>query len=96
MPLVVTLQFYTEFHKSQFRVLYFSISISLTYFVDTMQCNIASFADDNTPHNFDFSLHDVINNLEKATNSLLNCFRENHIKANTIQSHLLVSSDVSF
>ena len=96
MPLVVTLQFYMEFYKGQFRVLYFSISISLTYFVDTIQCSIASFADDNTSDNFDFSLHNVINNLEKPTRSLLNWFRENHMKANAVQCHLLVSSDESF
>ena len=35
------------------------------------------------------------NNLEKSTNSLLNWFRENHIKANADKCPLLVSSDQS-
>ena len=47
-----------------------------------IECDIASYADDNTPYNFDFNLDNVISNLEKSTNSLLNWFRENHMKAN--------------
>ena len=51
--------------------------------------------EDNTPYNFDFNkqLGNVISNLEKSTNSLLNWFRENHMKANSDKCHLLVSSD---
>ena len=41
-------------------------------FFDIIECDIASYADDNTPYNFDFNLDDVISNLEKSTNSLLN------------------------
>ena len=48
---------------------------------------------DNTPYNFGFNLNNVINNLEKSTNSLLNWFRQNHMKANADKCHLLVSSD---
>ena len=51
--------------------------------------------DDNTPYNFGFNLDNVISNLEKSTNSLLNWFRENHMKANADKCHLLVSSDES-
>ena len=64
-------------------------------FFDIIECDIASYADDNTPYNFDFSLDNVISNLEKFTNSLLNCFRENHMKANADKCHLLVSSNES-
>ena len=38
-------------------------------------------------------MESVINNLEKSTNSLLNWFRKNHMKANVDKCHLLVSSD---
>ena len=62
-------------------------------FFDIIECDIASYADDNTPYNFDFNLDNVISNLEKSTNSLLNWFRENHMKANADKCHLLVSSD---
>ena len=48
--------------------------------------------DDNTPYNFDFNLDNVISNLEKSTNSLLNWFRENPMKANADKCHPLVSS----
>ena len=36
-----------------------------------------------------------MSNLEKSTNSLLNWFKENHMKANADKCHLLVSSDES-
>ena len=62
-------------------------------FFDKIECDNASYVDDNTPYNFGFNLDNVINNLEKSTNSLLNWFRQNHMKANADKCHLLVSSD---
>ena len=62
-------------------------------FFDITECDITSYADDNTPYNFNFNLDNIISNLEKSTNSLLNWFRENHMKANADKCHLLVSSD---
>ena len=41
------------------------------------------------------SLDNVISNLEKSINSLSNWFRENHMKANANNYHLLVSSNES-
>ena len=64
-------------------------------FFDIIECDIASYADNNTPYNFDFNLDNVISNLEKSTNSLLNWFRENHMKANADKCRLLASSDES-
>ena len=64
-------------------------------FFDIIESDIASYADDNTPHNFEFSLNNVISNLDKSTNSLLNWFRENHMKANAYKCHLVVYSDES-
>ena len=64
-------------------------------FFDIIESDIASYADDNTPHNFEFSLNNVISNLDKSTNSLLNWFRDNHMKANDDKCHLVVSSDES-
>ena len=64
-------------------------------FFGITECDIASYADDNTLYNFDFNLNNVISNLEKFTNSLLNLFRENHMKANADKCHLLESSDES-
>ena len=64
-------------------------------FFDIIESDIASYADYNTPYNFDFNLDNVKSNLEKSTNSLLNWFRENHMKANADKCHLLVSSDES-
>ena len=50
-------------------------------FFDIFECDIASDGDDNTPYNFDFNLDNVITKLEKSTNSLLNWFTENDMKA---------------
>ena len=62
-------------------------------FFNIIECDIASYADNSTPYNFDFNLGNVISNLKKCTNSLLNWFRENHMKANADKCNLLVSSD---
>ena len=75
--------------------MYFARQFCCDIFFDIIECDIASYADDNTPYNFDFNLDNVISNLEKSTNSLLNWFRENHMKANADKCHLLVSSDES-
>ena len=64
-------------------------------FFNIIESDIASYADDNTLHNFDFSLNNVRSNLDKSTNSLLNWFRDNHMKANDDKCHLVVSSDES-
>ena len=61
-------------------------------FLEIIERDIASHADDDTPYNFDFNLGNVISNLE---NSLLKWFRENQMKANADKCHLLVSFDES-
>ena len=45
-------------------------------FFDNFECDIARYAGDNTPYNFDFSLDDVISNLETSSNSLLRILTE--------------------
>ena len=62
-------------------------------FFDIFECDIASYVDNNAPYNFDFNLNNVISNLEKSTNSLLNCLQGNQVNVN--KCHLLVSSDES-
>ena len=69
-------------------------------FFDIIECGIASYAGyrklcDNTPYNFDFSLTSVIGNIETSIGSLLNLFRENHIKVNAYKYHPSVSSNES-
>ena len=75
-------------------VLLFNIYIC-DIFLDIIECDIASYEDDNAPYNFHFNLENVTSNLEQSTNSLLNWFRENHTKANADKCHLLVRSDES-
>ena len=62
-------------------------------FFDIIECDSASYADDNTPYNCYFNLDNVISNLEKSTNSLLTWFSENHMKVNANKCNLLVSFD---
>ena len=70
MPLVFTLKPYMEFHRGQFWAPYFSIYISMTRFY-IIECDITNYADDNTSYNFDFSLDNLISDLDKSTKSLV-------------------------
>ena len=62
-------------------------------FYDIDICDIASYADDNTPYTSDFNLEEVMQKLELTTNNLFEWFKNNHMKANTDKCHLLVTRD---
>ena len=62
-------------------------------FYDIDNCNIASYADSNTPYTNDFSLKEVIKNLELTTNNLFEWFKNNQMKVNADKYHLLVTRD---
>ena len=62
-------------------------------FYDINDCNIANYANDNTHYESSSNLDAVINNLEKSTNNLFQCFRNNHMKANADKCHLLVAGN---
>ena len=64
MPLAVTLKIDMEIPKGQFCSLLFNIYICYIFF-DIIKCDIASYAYNNIPYNFDFSLENVISNLKK-------------------------------
>ena len=49
---------------------------------DINGCDIASYADDNTPYASSSNLDTVINKLEERTNNLFQWFRNDHMKAN--------------
>ena len=51
-------------------------------FYDIDICDIASYADDNTPYTSDFNLEEVMQKLELTTNNLFEWFKNNHMKAN--------------
>ena len=52
------------------------------------ECDIASYADDNTPHTCDSDLR----KLKNCADSLFTWFKENHMKPNSDKCHLLVTT----
>ena len=62
-------------------------------FYDNDDCDIASYAADNTPYASSSNLDALINKLEESTNNLFQWFRNNHRKANADKCHLLVTSN---
>ena len=62
-------------------------------FYDIDDCNIASYADDNTPYTSSSNLDALINKLEQRTDNLFQWFRNNHMKANADKCHLLVTGN---
>ena len=62
-------------------------------FYDMIGCDIASYADDNTPYCSSFNLDKVINKLEAGTNNLFKWVDENHMKTNADKCQLLVSTN---
>ena len=72
--------------------LLFNIFISNTFY-DIDICDIASFANDNTPYISDFNIEEVIQKLELTTNNLFEWFKNNHMKAKADKCHLLVIRD---
>ena len=49
-------------------------------FYDIDNCDIASYADDNTPYTSDFNLEEVIQKLELITNNSFEWFKNNQAK----------------
>ena len=59
------------------------------------ECDIASYADDNTPHTYDSDLYTVLSKLKNSADSLFTWFRENHMKPKGDNCHLLVTTEKS-
>ena len=58
------------------------------------KCDIASYADDNTPYPSNISLNLVLQKLESSTHDLFRWFKENRMKSNLDKCHLLVTTNV--
>ena len=63
---------------------------------DIIESDIASYVNSSTSYNFNFNLDNIISISEESINSLLNWFKENHMKASADKCHLLVSSDLAY
>ena len=62
-------------------------------FYDIDICDIASYADYNTPYTSGFNLDEAIQKLELTTNNLFEWFKNNHMNAIADKCHLLVTRD---
>ena len=62
-------------------------------FYDIDNCDIVSYADDNTSYTSDFNLEEVIQKLELIPNNLFKWFENNYMKANSDKCHLLDTRD---
>ena len=61
--------------------LLFNINICKMFF-QKYECDIASYADGNTPHTYDSDLYTVLSKLKNCTDGLFKWFKENHMKPN--------------
>ena len=59
------------------------------------ECDIASDANDNTPHTYDSYLYTVLIKLKNCTDSLFTWFKEIHMKPNGGESHLSATTEKS-
>ena len=64
-------------------------------FFENYEFDIASYADDNTPHTYDSNLYTVLSKLKNCADSLFTWFKENHMKPNGDKCHLLVTTEKS-
>ena len=66
-------------------------------FYDINDCDIASYANNNSPYPSSSNLDAVIKKLEGSTNNLFQCFRNNPMKVNDDKCYLLltVNNEVS-
>ena len=62
-------------------------------FYDINDCDIASYADDNTTYASSSNLDALTNKLEERTKNLFQWFRNNDMKANADICHLLVTGN---
>ena len=52
---------------------------------------IANYADGNTPYSTGSGIHNIISDLEQASDILSNWFQDNYLKANPGKYHVLLS-----
>ena len=54
---------------------------------------VAKYADDNTPYCTGLKISNVLMKLENAAETLLQCFKDNRMKANFGKCHLLINNN---
>ena len=61
-------------------------------FLITRDCDIANYADKNTPYLSGKNVKEVWKGLDNVSSKLLQWFTENEFKGNAIKCHLLINS----
>ena len=64
-------------------------------FLEEYKCDIAIYADDNTPYIYDADLNIFTRKLKDCTMKLFKWFKEYHVKGNGDKRHLLITTDKS-
>ena len=77
--------------SSIFGPLLFNIGICHLFCI-IEDCDIANYADDNTPFLSGKNVEEVFNSLENVSSNLFQWFTENELKGNESKCHLLISS----
>ena len=62
-------------------------------FFELSQTNFASYADDNTQYVEGSNIDEVITILENDSVQLFKWFSDNHVKANKVKCHLVISNN---
>ena len=74
--------------------LLFNIYLNDLFFV-VLESELCNFADDNTLYACNLSLDDLIRKLELSASSVIDWFKQNHMKLNESKCHLLVCGNKS-
>ena len=61
-------------------------------FLEDLECDIASYADDNTPYVTECNIEIILKKLESCGSTLFKWFKENYLKANADKCHVLLTT----
>ena len=88
------LTYYIVFHKNLYYA-YYLLTFILGAFYNIDTCDVASYADNNTPSTNCFTLEEVIQKPELRTKNLFRWFKDNNMKASAHKWDVVVFRDTN-